>query len=91
MEDGTELARAAQLLRNAGWSVTPPADVKHGCFCDLFAMEPGTEPDECVMDYGRPQDCTFATPGGDKWKCQYWKAWTPETLAAYWKETLSDD
>lgn len=81
-----EMDAAAELLRNAGWIVTPPSNCRYGCFCDLFAMEPGTEPDGCVIDQGRPQDCTYARGIKRKEQCSEWKAWTPETLAAFWKE-----
>lgn len=87
----SDLDAAAQLLRNAGWTLEPPTGaVKHGCFWDLFAMPVGTEPDGCVMDEGRHQDCMYASPNGDKWKCKEWKAWTPESLATSWKEFSND-
>jgi len=81
-----EMDAAAELLRSAGWVVTPPSGVRYGCFCDLFACEPGAEPDGCVMDEGRHQDCIYARKGARKEACEYWKPWTPETLAAFWKE-----
>ena len=86
-----EIEQAAAALRAAGWIVTPPSEVRYGCFCDLFACEPGTEPDDCVIDQDRRQDCVLASRHKCKEACEYWRAWTPETLAAYWKEQASDD
>lgn len=85
------LEQAAEMLREAGWIVTPPAAQKYGCFCDLFAMNPGTEPDGCVIDEGRPQDCIYARGIKRKEQCQEWKAWTPQTLADYWAQVTADD
>jgi hypothetical protein len=42
----------------------------HGCHCDL---EPGQEPDGCVLDEGRPQDCVYASNKALKQECEYWK------------------
>lgn len=83
-----EIEEAAQLLRTAGWLVTPPAEVRYGCFADLFAMDPGTEPDGCVIDNGDRDSCIYANGPGRvecKEQCKNWKAWTPATLSAYWK------
>ena len=44
--------------------------VRYGCHCDL---EPGMEPDGCVLDEGCPQHCIYAAGLVDKWECQYWK------------------
>ena len=95
MADPTQLAQqieqAAALLCNNCWTVTPPANApKFGCFCDLFTCKAGTEPDGCVIDDGRPQDCVYAAGISSKWFCKEWKAWTPETLATYWREMQSD-
>lgn len=44
---------------------------KWGCHCDL---EDGQEPDGCVLDDGRPQDCVYAgRTGATKAECQYWQ------------------
>lgn len=43
---------------------------KWGCHCDL---EEGQDPDGCVLDVGRPQDCCYARSAGAKQKCQYWQ------------------
>ncbi len=76
---------AAALLRERGWVLTPPAEVNYGCFCDLASCHVGTEPDGCVIDENRPQDCIYSSVGR-KEKCQYWQPWTKETLAAFWKK-----
>lgn len=47
-----------------------PTAVKYGCHCDL---EYGMEPDGCVLDYGKPEDCVYARLRGSKDKCEYWK------------------
>lgn len=46
------------------------ATEKYGCHCDL---EEGMEPDGCVLDYGKPEDCVYARLRGSKDKCEYWK------------------
>lgn len=91
------IKQAAALLKDAGWTVTEPsvpALEKYGCFCDLFAMDPGTKPDYCVIDEDCRSHCIYANAkhaNGD-WKidrketCDQWRAWTPESLAKYWKE-----
>lgn len=87
----SEVENAANLLRSVGWIVTPPAKLNYGCFCDLFACEPGTKPDGCVIDEGRRHDCVYASKHKRKEQCEYWKAWTPETLADYWEKMKNDD
>lgn len=82
---------AAALLRAAGWIVTPPSEVRYGCFCDLFACPTGTEPDGCVIDDDCRSACIYAARHERKEECEYWKPWTAETLATYWKEMASDD
>jgi len=46
----------------------------YGCHCDLCD---GDEPDECVIDTGRPDDCVEAMwlvrEGKTKLNCKYWK------------------
>jgi len=48
-----------------------------GCHCDL---EPGMNPDGCVLDENRAEDCTQAGPlvaaGKDKWHCKEWRVVT---------------
>lgn len=85
-----EMETAAKLLRNAGWIVTPPKDLNYGCFCDLWACVPGTKPDGCVIDQDRRQDCIYAKDHERKETCKYWQAWTPETLAQYWRNMADD-
>jgi len=85
----TEEEAAAKLLREAGWIVIGPTGVKHGCFCDLFSMKPGTEPDGCVIDTNTRSDCVYAKDRLHKESCEYWKPYTEETLAKYWKDIQS--
>lgn len=51
---------------------------RYGCHCDL---EDGMEPDGCVLDEGRPQDCVYAgileRDGRTKEHCRYWKPVVP--------------
>ena len=52
------------------------APVPHGCHVDLD-LEEGMEPDGCVLDEGRPDNCIYASrlhrEGKDKTACEYWK------------------
>lgn len=65
----------ADLIRDLSESLKPPEDKPrtHGCY---YVVE-GQEPERCVLEYGRPQDCVFATrlvaEGKDQTTCQYWK------------------
>ena len=43
---------------------------KWGCHCEL---EEGQDPDGCVLDEGRPQDCTYARKEMRKTECSYWR------------------
>lgn len=51
---------------------TSGAPVRFGCHCDL---EPGMEPDGCVLDNGRPEDCVHTRSGKVKQreKCEHWQ------------------
>lgn len=42
----------------------------YGCTVEL---DPGEEPDSCVLDYGAPSDCTHAKNRRVKWTCPYWR------------------
>ena len=46
-----------------------------GCHCDL---EPGQDPDVCVLDVNRPNDCIYSHCG-DKSNCKYWHGETHGT------------
>jgi hypothetical protein len=48
--------------------------VKYGCHVDL---EQGEQPDGCVIDEGRPQDCIYAKEGMRKEQCSYWRVVAP--------------
>jgi len=54
---------------------------RYGCHCDL---EPHMQPDGCVIDDGRPQDCIYAAGAGRKERCEYWRIVVPN-------EEVSDD
>ena len=42
----------------------------YGCHVDLMDDE---QPDGCVLDYGKPNDCVYAKRITDKTQCEYWK------------------
>ncbi len=48
--------------------------VKWGCHC---CLEEGQEPDGCVLDEGRPQDCVYAKIWTTKHLCQHWQPIQP--------------
>ena len=43
---------------------------RNGCHCDL---DPGMEPDGCVIDDGEPWNCIYAKDVEKKERCKYWK------------------
>ena len=51
-------------------------DVKYGCHVEL---DPGMEPDKCVIDEGHFDDCIYAKPGMRKEQCEYWRIVKPAT------------
>ena len=65
----------SDLLRDLAESLKPPEEKPrtHGCY---YVVE-GQPPERCVLEYGRPQDCVFATQlvaqGKDQTTCQYWR------------------
>lgn len=71
---------AAQKLRELGYEwmvdewVRPEPPAKYGCHVDL---ESGEEPDGCVLDYGRPEDCRLAmglvAAGKSREDCREWR------------------
>jgi hypothetical protein len=46
---------------------------KYGCHC---ALEPGMEPDGCILDDGKT--CAHAHAGMKKEECEFWKPVVPE-------------
>ena len=44
--------------------------LRYGCYCEL---EPHMEPDGCVLDEDRQQDCIYAKHGMRKEQCKYWR------------------
>ncbi len=57
-----------------GLTTDQPAPVRYGCHVDI---EPGLDPDECVMDFGAFDDCRIAKKlqleGKCKTDCPHWK------------------
>jgi len=51
---------------------------KYGCHCDL---EEGVNPDDCVIDLGRKDDCVYARNGIKKEECPYWKEYDDGEIA----------
>ena len=76
----TKYIAATQKLQALGYEwksdewVKPTPPVKYGCHCDL---EPGDEPDGCVLDYSRPEDCRLAmalvAEGKTREDCREWR------------------
>jgi hypothetical protein len=48
--------------------------VKYGCHVDL---DPGMEPDGCVIDEDQPHKCIYAKAGMRKEQCKYWRIVKP--------------
>lgn len=67
---------AADALRQTFGDTMALAEnrLRHGCHCDL---EDHQEPDGCVIDEGRPQDCIYAAEAGRKERCEYWQIVVP--------------
>lgn len=83
----------ADLIRDLSESLKPPEDKPrtHGCY---YVVE-GQEPERCVLEYGRPQDCVFATrlvaEGKDQTTCQYWKPLRAQAPAVRPSESRSSE
>jgi hypothetical protein len=81
-----ELADAAMTVhrKDLAAAPTPPVDavpgepVAMGCHCDL---DPDSTPDGCVLDSGRPEDCT-RTKSGKITRREDCDEWKPIRLAA---------
>lgn len=56
---------------------------KFGCHCDL---NPGEEPDDCVVNTGEHDDCVYARKGMKPEACPYWKP-----ISAFVKEPVSGE
>lgn len=67
----SEEESAAKLLREKGWIVTKPANVKYGCFCELETCTHGTKPDSCLIDDKVPEMCTYAAGKTSPTECEY--------------------
>ena len=59
--------QSALLSHSAGQAVP---EVKYGCHCDL---EPGMEPDGCVIDTHERGKCVYARRHDRKEQCEYWR------------------
>lgn len=75
-----EIEAAIALLRKNGYGVEAPSDERYGCHVELFAMPDGYQPDECVLDYGNPNDCVYAGHIKCREECKYWRRVTPESV-----------
>lgn len=66
------LAEVCDATDSAASPERPGTPIRFGCHCDL---EPGMEPDGCVLDYGRPEDCVHSHSGKVKQRerCEHWK------------------
>ena len=58
---------AANMVQKMGQNMPV---LQYGCHCDL---EPHMNPDGCVIDQGRPQDCIYEKRGMRKEQCRYWR------------------
>ncbi len=60
--------------------MTPKLDtLRYGCHVEL---DPGAEPDGCVIDTGDHYDCIHAKPGMIKEQCKYWRIVTTKQADA---------
>lgn len=50
------------------------SEVRYGCHIDI---EPGIEPDGCVIDEGNYHNCIYAKEGMRKEQCKYWQIVVP--------------
>lgn len=76
----TKYTTAAQKLQALGYEwngdewTKPEPPTRYGCHCDI---EPGDEPDGCVLDYKRPEDCRLAmalvAEGKSREDCLEWR------------------
>lgn len=78
--DDAAVSAAAELLRQAGWSIEPPADLRFGCHVELWSMPEGTEPDGCVIDDRDRSSCIYASDVQHKEQCRYWRRITPQSI-----------
>lgn len=66
---------AADAIRQL-FSTNRISTLRYGCHVDLGEHD---EPDECVIDLGRPHECVYAK-GIRKEQCVYWRIVTNENL-----------
>jgi hypothetical protein len=72
MRESARAAIAAVREHEAAQEAARIAAGPWGCHCDIESMDEGFQPDGCVIDDGRPQDCIYSHCG-DKTKCEYWR------------------
>ena len=69
--DWEEIEQARSIALSALSALSQEAGpVAYGCHCDL---EPHMQPDGCVIDTGRRQDCVYAGRHESKEQCEYWQ------------------
>ncbi len=65
----------ADLIRDLSASLKPPEEKERTHACH-YVVE-GQAPERCVLEYGRPGECVFATrlvaQGKDQTTCEYWR------------------
>ena len=68
-----EYARTSDMraaLEAAGRVREAESHVRYGCH---FELEPGGEPDSCVIDDGTPEWCCMTARVKYKEECEYWR------------------
>lgn len=77
--DHPDIRAAVALLRSKLFNIEYPTGVKYGCHVELFCSRT-FEPDDCVIDLGKPEDCIYAHNYTSREQCPYWKAYTKKSL-----------
>ena len=70
MVTNDDLLRQIDALKAEIHRLTYGTSPTFGCHADL---DEGQEPDGCVIDEGKPQNCTYAHRYKDKTECAYWR------------------
>ena len=71
------MTRARAVSHEIEAALAQPAEggeVVYGCHCDL---EPHMQPDGCVLDEGKPENCVYSNRVQNKEQCVYWKPIAP--------------
>lgn len=73
-EDATLEALVDRARNGSGDLEERASEKKYGCYCDL---DPGMQPDDCVLDHGEVNGCVYAqalvNAGKGKEDCHEWK------------------